>query len=150
MKSLFNAKDNQEMIDRINTLTNRSQAQWGKMNVSQMLSHCQVPLRVAFGEMKLKRGIPGILFGKMIKKKLTKDETPFDRNLPTDKGFIVTDEREFEKEKNNLIQIVKRFQETGPDGISRDPHPFFGKLTAEDWDTIQWKHLDHHLRQFGA
>jgi hypothetical protein len=150
MKSLFNKNDNQEVINRINSLSNISQALWGKMNVSQMLSHCQVPLKVAFGEMKLKRGIPGFLFGKMVRKKLTKDETPFDKSLPTDKGFIVTDQREFEKEKNNLIGIVKRFQETGPDGLSKDPHPFFGKMTSQDWDTIQWKHLDHHLRQFGA
>jgi hypothetical protein len=150
MKSLFNTEDNQEIINRINSLKNTSQALWGKMNVSQMLSHAQVPLKVAFGEMKLKRGIPGILFGSMIRKKLTRDERPFDRNLPTDKGFIVTDEREFEKEKNDLIETVKRFREMGPEGLSKDPHPFFGKLTSSDWDQIQWKHLDHHLRQFGA
>jgi hypothetical protein len=150
VKSLFNKNDNEEMINRINSLTNTSQAQWGKMNVSQMLAHCQVPLKVSFGEMKLKRGIPGILFGSMIRKKLTRDETPFDKSLPTDKGFIVIDQREFEKEKNNLITTVKRFQELGPAGLSQEPHPFFGKMTASDWDKIQWKHLDHHLRQFGA
>jgi hypothetical protein len=150
MKSLFNAKDNEEVIKRINSLTNTSQAQWGKMNVSQMLAHCQVPLKVAFGETKLKRGIAGLLFGKMIAKKLTKDEAPFDRNLPTDKSFIVSDQPEFEKEKNNLAHIVKRFLEAGPEGLSKDPHPFFGKLTPSDWDQIQWKHIDHHLRQFGA
>ena len=150
MKSLFNLKDSQEIIGRINFLTNKSQAQWGKMNISQMVTHCQAPLKVAFGEMKLKRGIPGFLFGKIVKKKLTKDENPFDRNLPTDKGFIVVDERDFEKEKNNLIQIVKRFQEAGPDALSKDPHPFFGKLNSTEWDIIQWKHLDHHLKQFGV
>lgn len=150
MKSLFNTNENQEMISRINSLTNTSQAQWGKMNVSQMLSHCQVPLKVAFGEMKLKRGIPGILFGSMIRKKLTRDEKPFDKNLPTDKGFIVVDKREFEKEKTDLIHTIQQFAAIGPDGLSKDPHPFFGKLTSSDWDIIQWKHLDHHLRQFGA
>lgn len=150
MKSLFNANDNTEMINRINSLINTSQAQWGKMNVSQMLSHCQVPLKVAFGEAKLKRGIAGFLFGKMIAKKLIKDEKPFDRNLPSDKSFIVVDPKEFEKEKNDLITLVKRFVVSGPQGISKDPHPFFGKLSSEDWDIIQWKHLDHHLRQFGA
>jgi hypothetical protein len=150
MNSLFNAIDNQDIIERINSLTNKSQAQWGKMNVSQMVTHCQAPLKVAFGEMKLKRGIPGILFGSMIRKKLTRDEKPFDKNLPTDKGFIVVDEREFEKEKNTLVQLVKRFQEAGPSAMSTDPHPFFGKMTAAEWDIIQWKHLDHHLKQFGV
>ncbi len=35
-------------------------------------------------------------------------------------------------------------------GLSKDPHPFFGNLNSEEWDTLNWKHLDHHLRQFGV
>jgi hypothetical protein len=150
MDSLFNQKDNQKIIDRINALTNSSGNQWGKMNVAQMLVHCQAPLNVAFGEHKIKRGLISILFGKMIKNKLMKDDKPFDRNLPTDKTFVVVDQREFEKEKNNLVTLIKRFAEKGPDGLTKDPHPFFGKLTGREWDVLQWKHLDHHLRQFGV
>jgi hypothetical protein len=150
MESLFNKTGNQKLIERINLLNNASQAQWGKMNVSQMLKHCQAPLNVAFGELKLKRGLLAILFGGMIKKKLMKDEKPFDRNLPTDKSFIVADKKEFEKEKNELTGLIKRFAEKGPDGLTKDPHPFFGKLSGKEWDVLQWKHLDHHLRQFGA
>lgn len=150
MQSLFNTTDNQKIIDRINSLSNTSQAQWGKMNVAQMLAHNQVPLKVAFGEHKLKRGLMSILFGKMFKNKLMKDEKPFDRNLPTDKTFIVVDQREFEKEKNALSELIKNFVEKGPNGLTKDPHPFFGELTGEEWDKLQWKHMDHHLRQFGA
>jgi hypothetical protein len=150
MDSLFKQSDSQKIIDRINSLSNTSQSQWGKMNVSQMLAHCQVPLKVAFGEHKLKRGLISFLFGKMIKKKLIKDEKPFDRNLPTDKTFVVVDQREFEEEKKKLIELVKRFSHAGPSGVSNDPHPFFGNMTAKEWDIIQWKHLDHHLKQFGA
>jgi hypothetical protein len=150
MESLFNTKDNQKVIDRINSLSHTSQSQWGKMDVAQMLAHCQAPLYVAFGEKKLKRGLMAILFGKMIKNQLMKNDKPFDKNLPTDKTFIVVDKREFEKEKNTLIGLIKRFTEKGPDGLTQEPHPFFGKLTGKEWDVLQWKHLDHHLRQFGA
>jgi hypothetical protein len=150
MESLFNQADNQKIIDRINTLSNTSQAQWGKMNVSQMLKHGQAPLHVAFGDLKLKRGLIAMLFGGMIKKKLMKDDKPFDRNLPTDKSFIVVDKREFEKEKAELIKLVKRFVEKGPNALTKDTHPFFGVLTPNEWDVLQWKHLDHHLRQFGV
>lgn len=150
MKSLFNKADNQEILNRINKLTPQSQAQWGKMNVSQMLAHCQEPLLVAYGDLKLKRGLMAVLFGSMFKKKLTKDETPFGRNLPTDKAFIVVDKREFEKETNKLISVVKKFEQVGPQGITKDTHPFFGTMTPNEWDIIQWKHLDHHLNQFGA
>jgi hypothetical protein len=150
MKSLFDQNENNKIIERVNSLRNTTQSQWGKMNVSQMLKHCQAPLQVAFGEMKLKRGLMGILFGSMIRKKLTKDETPFDKNLPTDKGFIVVDQHEFEKEKEALIKWLRKFSTEGASAITKEPHPFFGKMTPQEWGILQWKHMDHHLRQFGA
>ena len=150
MKSLFNTSDNQEIIARINTLSNTSQGQWGKMNVSQMMAHCQPPLLVAFGEQQLKRGLIALLFGGFVKKQLTKDEKPFSKNLPTDKAFIVVDKKEFEQERKKLIELVMKFEKTGPTGITKDTHPIFGTMTPQEWDIIQWKHLDHHLRQFGA
>lgn len=150
MKSLFNKIDNQEIISRIEKLTPSSQSKWGKMNVSQMLAHCQEPLFIAFGERKLKRGLVALLFGKMVKNQLIKDEKPFKHNLPTDKTFVVTEQKEFNKEKTTLMNLIKRFEITGAAGISQDPHPFFGTMSAQEWDTIQWKHLDHHLNQFGV
>ena len=123
---------------------------WGKMNVSQMLAHCQVPLRAAYGEVKTKRGLIGILFGGMAKKKYITKDLPFEHNLPTDGTFIMTTPKEFSEEKSKLIPLIQRFTEQGASGITTEPHPFFGKLSADDWDRLQAKHLDHHLRQFGA
>ena len=150
MKSLFNKTDNQDIINRINNLKPESQAKWGKMNVSQMLAHCQVPLQVAYGELKLKRGLISILLGSIIKKKLTKDEQPFSRNLPTDKAFIIANKKEFEQEQKKLLELTKKFEQIGPAGITKESHPFFGTMTPKEWDIIQWKHLDHHLNQFGV
>jgi hypothetical protein len=149
MKSLFNTSDNNETIARINRLTASAKAEWGKMSVDQMLVHAQRPLQVAFGELKLKRTLIGFLFGGMAKKKLTSDE-PWKKNLPTDKHFIVTDHRNFDEEKKSLIALIQRFGQAGPNEISKEPHPFFGQLTSQEWDTLTWKHLDHHLKQFGA
>ena len=149
MSSLFDSSDVQQIIERINKLTAESKAQWGKMNVTQMLAHCEPPLKVAFGELKLKRGLIGILFGGMAKRQLMA-EKPFKQNLPTAPQFLVKDYGKFEAEKQKLIGLVKKFQQNGPSGLSKDPHPFFGKLTPEEWDKLQWKHLDHHLRQFGV
>ena len=149
MKSLFNQSDNKEIVDRINTLTPGSGSKWGKMNVSQMLAHAQVPLKVAFGELKLQRTFTGFLFGWIAKKKLTR-EGEVRRNMPTDKNFVVTEQRNFEEEKDKLIVLVRRFVQSGPAGISREMHPFFGKLTMDEWDKLMWNHLDHHLRQFGV
>lgn len=149
VKSLFNAADNAEIIDRINKLTASSVSGWGKMHVDQMLAHCHVALQTAFGEVKLKRSLMGMLFGSMARKQLL-GSGEFKRNLPTDRHFIIQGNRNFNEEKDKLMNIVKRFTQQGRSAISTEAHPFFGKLTADEWDNLMWKHLDHHLRQFGA
>lgn len=149
MASLFSPADNAAIIQRLQALSPEHKAQWGKMNISQMLTHCQVPLRVAFGEVKLKRTLIGFLFGRMALKRFA-GAAIFDKNLPTEKSFVITSNPEFEAERGKLIALVKRFLDQGPSAITKEPHPFFGKMTTEQWDTVQWKHLDHHLRQFGG
>lgn len=148
MESLFSPQGNQNIIERIHKLQPTSLSQWGKMTVSQMMEHCQAPLKVAFGELEIKRGLMGFLFGKMAKKTLV-SQKPFEHNLPTAKEFVITHEPEFENAKAELIRHVSRFSE-GPSAIKNLKHPFFGHMTENEWDIAQWKHLDHHLRQFGV
>ena len=149
MKSLFNAPDNQEVIDRINALSPASKPLWGKMHVAQMLAHAQQPLKVALGELKLKRGLMGFFFGKMAKRKLLAD-AEMKKNMPTAKEFLIRTDVIFAEEKKKLIALVQRFYQGGPNGLTQEDHPFFGKLTTEEWDQLQYKHLDHHLKQFGV
>jgi hypothetical protein len=90
-----------------------------------------------------------LLFGKLAKKSVV-GEKPFKRNLPTAPSFIVKGEKNFEEEKAKLLELVNTFASGGEKGLTKDPHPFFGAMTPREWDTSQWKHLDHHLRQFGV
>ncbi len=146
IKDLFDPNVKQEIIDRINKLTPASQRLWGKMDVGQMLAHCQMPLGVAVGTHKLKGNFFIQIIGRLIKKKLFNNQ-PFKPNLPTDKSFRMTTTKDFEKEKKGLIQMIGDFSENT---LSNEPHPFFGKMTKAEWSRGTWKHLDHHLRQFGA
>jgi hypothetical protein len=145
-QDLLNQEVKANIIARINKLTPNSQPLWGKMSVSQMLAHCQAQLRVAVGDDKLKHSLVGLLFGKMAKRKLLEDK-PFSKNLPTAPSFIVKETPEFNDAKDKLIGLITRFTEKN---ISKDPHPFFGKLTINEWSSLTWKHLDHHLIQFGV
>ena len=150
MKSLFNAKENQEIIDRINKLTPESKGSWGKMNVEQMLAHARMPLLAAYGKEKMsKRGLISFLFGKMAKKQIMSAK-PFGKNLPTDKKFVIVNPDKFEKGKQALIENVMLFYKNGPDKITKEPHGFFGNLSQQEWGKLQYKHLDHHLGQFGV
>lgn len=149
MKSLFSSAESNELINRIQKLNPETKSVWGKMTVAQMLVHAQKPFKVAAGEIILKRGLISFLIGGIARKTLTGPK-PFQKNLPTDKNFIVTDHPSFDTEKNNLIAHVKRFTIKGEAAITDKPHPFFGKMSVKQWDALMYKHLDHHLRQFGA
>ena len=146
VKNLFDPAVKQDIIARINKLTPQSKAQWGKMNAGQMLAHLQVPIGVGLGTNTIPRRLIGRIFGPFAKKILYNDK-PFKRGLPTDPSFVMKDEKDFEKEKLALINMVNNFSENN---IVDTPHPFFGKLTKEQWSRGTWKHLDHHLQQFGV
>lgn len=149
MQSVFNISDNDNIMERISKLTSSSRPQWGKMNVAQMFAHCRQPLRVGTGELVLKQSFIGLIFGKMMKKKFLSDKG-FGKNLPTDKKFIITDSRDFDREKADLISLISAYKTKGPSIIKNEKHPFFGKMTPGEWGILSWKHLDHHLRQFGV
>src|ERR1051326_3460476 len=112
MKSLFKAAESDDLIHRIGKLSSSAKAQWEKMNVAQMMAHCQRPIKVALGDLKMKRSFVGFLVGGIAKKSLTSEE-PFKKNLPTDKSFIVADNRNFELEKEQLIAVIRRFSASG-------------------------------------
>jgi hypothetical protein len=149
MKSLTNKTTNSEFIGRINNLSQESQPQWGKMSVDQMLAHCAVGMRISFGEVKTSSNIFMKLIGKIIKKKVFAQEQ-FRKNSPTGKEFLIKDKRNFFAEQAGLIYHLKRCAEKGNAIFSKEPHPFFGKLTPEEWDNLTYKHIDHHLRQFNV
>jgi len=149
MPNLFNPEAATGIVMRIARLNPCTKPLWGKMNLPQMLAHCKAPLEVALGDRKLKHSFIGFLFGKMAKKQMLQD-TAFKKNLPTDAGFVVKNDCDFVSEQQQLLNLIKRFAESDPVNIAARPHPFFGKMTADEWGILAWKHLDHHLRQFAA
>lgn len=147
IKNLFDPHVKQDIINRIHQLSPESNAVWGKMNVGQMLAHVQAPMGVAFGTHIVKGNWLMKLILPLFKKNLY-DEKPWKQSLPTDKTFIMTGQsKDFEKEKNQLLDMLNRFTENN---MINEQHPVFGKLTKEQWSKAMWKHLDHHLKQFGV
>lgn len=146
--NLFEPAAAQEIASRLQNITASTPANWGKMNPAQMLAHCQTGFQFYFGEIKMKRSLLGYLFGKMALKKLLSDK-PWSRNLPTAPEFKVSNEREFIKEREKLLAYVARFAKDGFT-VTVTTHPFFGKMTSQQYATLMYRHLDHHLKQFGA
>ena len=146
--NLFEPAATQEILTRMHEVKATTPPNWGKMNAAQMMAHCQAPFKAYFGEIKTRRGLMGILFGKMAKKKLFSDK-PWPKGLPTDKKFIVKDEREFATEKEKLVGYINHFTKEGYT-LTTFVHPFFGKMSSQEWAVLVYRHLDHHLRQFGV
>lgn len=149
MKSLFDTETYEEITTRMQKLGPATPRLWGKMDVSQMLAHCKAAFMVPLSEKKLPRSIIGLLVGWAVKKKLYNDD-PWRKNLPTAPNFIIRDERDFEKEKQELVGLIDKFYQLGPTKVGLHPHPMFGSYTSAQWGQSMYKHLDHHLRQFGV
>lgn len=149
MPSIFNNEDNEEIINRLNNLTPETKPLWGKMNVGQMLSHCQAPIDLAFGTTTLKANFLMQLIGKRFKNKIL-NSPEFKKNSPTAPSFIRTQECNFEENKKQLIQKISQFASLGPKAIHNYKHPFFGEMSIAEWDKLQTMHIDHHLKQFGV
>lgn len=147
--TMFDPKAARDMIARIEAIKPTAQKQWGEMNVSQMLAHCSAANEMASGFVKRPRRFIGRILGPFFKKILT-NNAPYGHGNPTDPAFVMKDEKDFETEKKKLLGLVKGFAERGVAGASTHSHPFFGKISQEEWGIAQWKHLDHHLRQFSA
>jgi hypothetical protein len=149
MTSLFDPGINAEILNRIEKLTPASKPKWGKMNVQQMLAHLYLALQVNFGEIELKQGLLGIFF-RGISRRILLGSKPFPKHLPTDKKLLAKEVSGFSTEKQKVANIVKIYMAKGPEGLSKNPHNILGKITPEESAFISYKHLDHHLRQFGV
>jgi len=147
MKNIFNHMHTAEVLKRIDKLSPNSQPQWGKMDVAQMLAHCSSFQDIAMGNSFPPRSWLGIIVGRFAKQIIYNDKT-LPHNMSTIPTILIADAREFDTEKEKLKQKIITFQNNGPEKCTTHPHPFFGKLTSEQWGKGIYKHLDHHFKQF--
>ncbi|MGB7267728.1 MAG: DUF1569 domain-containing protein [Terracidiphilus sp.] len=150
MKSLFETACVTELKQRLAELKPGNQRQWGTMNPAQMLAHCSLGLEMAAGEIRPRRALIGRIIGPAVKRVVFRDDEPFRRNSPTMKELVVGNDRDFEAEQKRLSGLIDKFVAAGPASCTRHPHAFFGPITPDEWAVLMYKHLDHHLRQFGA
>ena len=146
MKTVFDTDTRNELLKRINSLNENSKAQWGKMNVSQMMKHCTQWDEMALGKKKYKQSFIGRLFGKMALKGMMKDE-PMKKNMPTVPSFKIRENSNVEEEKKKWARLLNEYSQFSNDGFI---HPFFGIMSKEQTGYLVYKHIDHHLRQFNS
>ena len=138
-------------IDRINRLEKDKKPRWGVMTGSQMLAHCSTSIRMAYGDIPVKFRTGK--FKSVMYKFLIVDFLPFLKYLPAPPEIRVGKKLQvigdFDTERNQLIAQLNRIKET-PNDFDFGPHPIFRHMSGKKWGKLAVKHLDHHLRQFGA
>ena len=150
MKNLFEAATVGEIKERLAQLKPTSERLWGTMTAAQAVAHCAAGVEMAIGDINPPRMFLGRIIGRIIKPMALGNAEPFRRNTPTSKDLLVSSDRNFDAERDRLLGLIDRFVAAGPKGCTRHPHTFFGPLTPDEWATLGYKHLDHHLRQFGV
>ena len=150
MKNLYEPSTVSELKQRIAQLNPDQTSQWGKMSAAQAIAHCATAMEWAVGDRKPKRALVGRIFAPLVRPKLLGSDEPMRRNAPTSKDLIVADQRDLQRERERLTGLIDRFASSGPAGCTAHPHTFFGSMTPEQWAILSYKHVDHHLRQFGV
>ncbi|WP_026777531.1 DUF1569 domain-containing protein [Polaribacter sp. Hel_I_88] len=150
MKNIFTKEITAEVISRIENLTSQKQPIWGKMSVSQMLAHCCVTYEMVYTDKHPRPNAFTRFMMKALIKNIVTSDKPYVKNGRTARQFLIVDEKDFVSEKKRLINFITQTQELGEKEFEGKASHSFGKLTAKEWSTMFYKHLDHHLRQFGV
>jgi len=150
MKNIFEKSITDEVINRLNQLDSKSQPKWGKMNVAQMLAHCSVTYEMIYEDKHAKPGKFAQFMLKLFVKKTVVGEKPYKKNSRTAPAFLITDQRIFNNERDRLVKYLIQTQELGEDHFDNKMSHSFGVLTKKEWNNMFYKHIDHHLQQFGV
>jgi hypothetical protein len=150
MKTVFDKMTRIELADRIAALGENHTAEWGKMNVYQMVRHCSLFEEWMLGKNDpvYKRAFIGRIFGKMVLNGMMKDDRPIKRNMPTTDDLKIKETTgDLGYAKTKWITLIEDYENYSNPGFV---HDFFGKMTLEQIGIFAYKHTDHHLSQFAA
>lgn len=148
MKTIFDQTTREELIKRVENLTENSPRQWGKMNVFQMVQHCALCDEMYLGKKAYKRSLLGYLLGRIALQQLMKDDKPKAKNSPTKSDFKNLEvSGDFKTEKARWLALIGEYEHFNNPNFS---HWFYGKMTTEQVGISVYKHIDHHLRQFNS
>lgn len=150
MNSIFEQSTIDQFAERIRALSQQSKPEWGKMTVYQMLKHCSENEKINLRINSYKRLIPGILFGRMVMNKIVKNDSPMTKNNPTHPALKIKGDGDIDAQKTELISLLNCYPTANKTELKNLVHPFFGKLSLKEWEIYIYKHMDHHLRQFGV
>lgn len=150
LPNIFSKEVTDQLITRIQALSADSQGKWGKMRVGQMLAHCNVTYELIYDNVHSKPNAFVRFILKLLVKNKVCNEVPYAHNGQTAPQFIIKEDKDFAREKQRLIDYLTKTQQLGEKYFDQKESHSFGKLSLVEWNNMLYKHLDHHLVQFGV
>ena len=150
LPNIFTESVATEIIGRLNRLTATTQPNWGKMSVAQMLAHCCVTYEMCYEDKHAKPNFLVVFILKMFVKSTVVSEKSYAQNGSTAPQFVITETKNFEAEKARLIGFIQKTQQLGEAHFDGKASHSFSNLTKTEWNNMFYKHLNHHLTQFGV
>ena len=147
MKNLWDQNARDELSERISLLTPESLPRWGSLTARGMIAHLVDTLKMAMGEIKVREKKHPIRFTPL--KQFIIYGPPFPKSSPTSPELIVREAEDWDGECEKLRQTMEAFA-ARPESRRLPNHPIFGKLSRRTWGALSYKHIDHHLKQFGV
>ncbi len=148
-KNLYSPEVYRECLERIEKLTPDSQPQWGKMNVAQMLAHCAEIIEVANGK-PLTNTPWYVKFFKGAIRRMVLSDRPYPKSTKTHPQYLQTTDHDFTTEKARLLKALAEYVAKDRETAEQIIHPLLGKMSYEEKGWAMYKHLNHHLEQFGV
>jgi len=148
MGSILNQSDRTAIINRMHSLTASSTARWGKMNVVSMLRHLGLSARMATGDLAV-ASVNKRPFQMFPLKHLLLYVLPFPKGAPTANELRPDEAEAFDEERAMVVNLLEQIA-AGPQDGSGPAHPLFGPMSRREWGVVTYKHVDHHLKQFGV
>ena len=150
IKNIFETATVNELTERLHLIKADTTPLWGKMDAAQMMAHCCVSYEMIYDDIHPKPGLLKKWLLRAFIKPIVTGETTYPKNSRTAQEFIINSHKNFEAERNRLLAYINRAQKNGSDFFEGKNSHSFGPLTALEWNNMLYKHLDHHLQQFGA
>jgi hypothetical protein len=147
MPSLRDDTARRQLGARLQKLTPETGARWGRLDAPRVLCHLGDTLAVAVGEAAA-APLNRKLLHHFPVKHLIMYVLPFPKGAPTSPDLLSSTPGDFDGDRRRVLDLMGRLA-AAPSGKGPD-NPIFGPMTNDEWNALQWKHIDHHLKQFGC
>mgnify|MGYP001544792599 FL=1 len=145
-QTIWDETARRSMVERVSHVTPDAHGRWGRMTPHDMLAHLTDYARMALGELPVRRAHVPLRYPPI--RQLVIYALPMPRTVPTLRALVSRTTTDWGEEMGTLCHAIDRLAARKEGELPE--HPAFGRLSHRAWGVLLYRHMDHHLRQFGV